>query len=59
GIINQKVSQIEIPKEATIGAVVQNNQVIIPPDEAVIHAGDHVIVVSQLNVLHDVEKLFK
>ncbi|AII58821.1 potassium transporter TrkA [Dehalococcoides mccartyi CG4] len=58
-IINQKVNQLDIPKEAVIGAVVQNSQVIIPPDEAVIHGGDHVIVVSQLNVLHDVEKLFK
>lgn len=59
GIVNKKISEAGLPKEAIAGAIVRNNLVIIPPDDSVVKAGDHIIIVSPLPVVPAVEKLFK
>jgi len=58
-IVNKKISQAGLPEEAVAGAVIHNDQVIIPPNDRVVRPEDHVIVISPLSVLHDVEKVFK
>ena len=59
GIVNKKISEAGLPKEAIAGAIVRNSSVIIPPDDSVVKAGDHIIIVSPLPVVPAVEKLFK
>ena len=58
-IVNKKISQAGLPEEAVAGAVIHNDRVIIPPNDRVVKPEDHVIVISPLSVLHDVEKVFK
>jgi len=58
-IAQRKISKAGLPKEAIVGAIIRNDQVIIPPDDSTIQAGDHVIIISPLSVIPDVEKLFK
>ena len=58
-IAQRKISKAGLPKEAVVGAIVHNERVIIPPDESIIQTGDHVIIISPLSVIPDVEKLFR
>ncbi len=58
-IANKKISQAGLPKEVVAGAIIHNDRVIIPPNDRVVKPEDHVIVISPLSVLHDVEKVFK
>ncbi len=58
-IAQRTISEAGLPKEAIAGAIVHNDTVIIPPNDSVIHSGDHVIVISPLSATPSVEKLFK
>ncbi|MFC1860451.1 Trk system potassium transporter TrkA [Chloroflexota bacterium] len=55
----RKVSKAGLPKEAIVGGIVRNGRVIIPPDDSTIQPGDHIIIISPLSVVPEVEKLFK
>ena len=58
-VAQRKLSKAGFPKEAVVGAIVHNNTILIPPIDSTILPGDHVIIISPLSVLPDVEKLFK
>ena len=58
-IANQKIAEAGLPEEAVAGAIIHNGKVVIPPNDRVVKPGDHVIIISPLAVIHDVEKLFK
>ena len=58
-VAQREISKAGLPKEAMVGGVVRNGTVIIPPNDITIQPGDHVIVISPLSVIPDVEKLFK
>ena len=57
-IAQRKISEAGLPKEAIAGAISHNRVVTIPPNESIVHPGDHVIIISPLPVTPDVEKLF-
>jgi len=58
-IVDKKISEASLPKEAVVGAIVHNDSIIIPPDDSMVKAGDHIIIVSPLPAVPAVEKLFK
>jgi len=58
-IANKKVADAGLPKEAVAGAIIRNNEVILPPGDEIIQPGDHVIMVSPLPTVPSVEKLFQ
>lgn len=58
-IANKKINEVDLPKEAVVGAIIRNELVIIPPGDSVVRPGEHVIVVSPLSAVRSVEKLFK
>ncbi|UCH42716.1 MAG: NAD-binding protein, partial [Dehalococcoidales bacterium] len=58
-IVDKKISEAGLPKEAIVGAIIHNDTVIIPPNDSVILLGDHVIVISPLSATPSVERLFK
>ncbi len=58
-VINRQINSVEFPKDSIIGAVVRNGEVFIPPDEIVLQSGDHIIVISPISSISNVEKLFK
>jgi len=58
-INGKKTGEIDLPEGVVIGALVHNGRPIIPPDDREITPGDHIIIISPLSVIHEVEKLFK
>ena len=59
-ITERRISEIELPAGASIGAVVRGDQVLMAHHDARIEAGDHVIVfVMEKKTLPRVEKLFQ
>jgi trk system potassium uptake protein TrkA len=58
-IANKKISEVDLPKEAVVGAITRNERITIPPGDTIVRPRDHVIVVSPLSTIHSVEKLFK
>jgi trk system potassium uptake protein TrkA len=58
--VGRRIDQLELPKGASIGAIVRGNQVLMPHHDVVIQNEDHVIVfVTNKRTLPQVEKLFQ
>ena len=58
--VGRKISEVALPKGATIGAIVRGEEIIISDQQAVIQSDDHVIVfVSSRSQIAKVEKLFQ
>ncbi len=57
-IINQLISELDLPKYVVAGAIIRDSTVIIPPDDSTVHIDDHVIFVSPLAQMPSVERLF-
>ena len=58
-VVQRKITEAGLPKEAIVGAITHNDRVIIPPDDSVVQPGNHVIIISPLSITPSVEKLFK
>lgn len=57
-VAGRKISEAGLPKEAVAGAIIRDNTVIIPPNDRVVHAGDHIIIIFPPNLTPAVERLF-
>ncbi|HEX5339207.1 MAG TPA: Trk system potassium transporter TrkA [Gallionella sp.] len=58
-VVGRRVDEIDLPKGATIGAVIRGEQVLMGHHDLVIEADDHVIVfVINKSMVRKVEKLF-
>jgi trk system potassium uptake protein TrkA len=59
-VVGRRIDEIDLPKGATIGALVRNQEVVIAHHDTVIEAEDHVIVfVVDKKMVKKVEKLFQ
>ena len=59
-VVGRRIDEIDLPKGATIGAIVRSNQVIMAHHDTVIEAEDHVIVfVINKKMINKIEKLFQ
>ena len=59
-VVGRRIDEIDLPKGATIGAIVRGDKVIMGHRGVVIEAEDHVIVfVVNKAMIHKVEKLFQ
>jgi trk system potassium uptake protein TrkA len=59
-IVGRRIEEIDLPKGATIGALVRGEEVVIAHHDTVIEAEDHVIVfVTEKKTVKKVEKLFQ
>ncbi len=58
-VVEKSLKEAGLPKEAVACAIIHNNEIILPPDDNIVHTGDHVIVISPVSVIPSVEKLFK
>lgn len=58
-VIGRTIADIKMPKDTVIGALVRNDQVIMPQQETVIEAEDHIILfLVDKKHITDVEELF-
>ncbi|MEN8613933.1 Trk system potassium transporter TrkA [Dehalogenimonas sp. THU2] len=53
------MAEISLPADAIIAAFIRNGRAVVPPDEGTVEPGDHVVLVSTLAAIPDVENLFK
>jgi len=59
-VVGRRIDEIDLPKGATIGAVVRDQEVMMGHRDLVIEAEDHVIVfVINKQMVKKVEKLFQ
>jgi trk system potassium uptake protein TrkA len=57
-VINKRIREAGLPKEAIVGAIVRGDSVFIPPPDVPVQSGDHVIIVAPLPETPAVERLF-
>lgn len=59
-VVGRRIEEIDLPKGATIGAIIRENEVIMGHHYSMIESEDHVIVfVINKQILRKVEKLFQ
>jgi trk system potassium uptake protein TrkA len=58
-VVNKTIAEAGFPKESTVAAIVRNETAFIPPDDNSIQPGDHVVIVTPVEAVHAIEKLFK
>jgi trk system potassium uptake protein TrkA len=59
-VVGRRIDEFELPKGATIGAIVRDGEVLIAHHDSMIEADDHVIVfVINKKIISKVEKLFQ
>lgn len=58
-LVGREISEVNLPKSATIGVIARGNEVLIAHHDTVIEAEDHLIVlITDKREIADVEKLF-
>ena len=55
---NKKVSSINFPRDAVIGAILRAGTVVLPTGDAIIHPGDDIVIFSQPESIPQIESLF-
>lgn len=59
-VVGKRLSAIEMPRGASIGALVRDHEVLMPRDNPIVQAGDHVIVlVTRHRLITKVERVFQ
>jgi trk system potassium uptake protein TrkA len=59
-VVGRRIGEIDLPKGATIGALVRDGKVLMGHHDKLIEAEDHVIVfVIDKRIVKKVEKLFQ
>jgi trk system potassium uptake protein TrkA len=59
-VVGRRIDEIDLPRGATIGAIVRSDEVIMGHHDLVLEAEDHVIVfVIDKGMVRKVEKLFQ
>ncbi len=59
-LVGRAISDVELPKSATIGVVVRGNDVLVAHHDLIIEAEDHLIVlITNKREIGEVEKLFQ
>jgi trk system potassium uptake protein TrkA len=59
-VVGKRVEQIDLPRGATIGAVVRGEEVLIAHHDTLIESEDHVIIfVVNKQIISRIEKLFQ
>lgn len=56
-IVNVPLAEIKFPKEAIVGAIVRDNQIIIPRGDSIIRPKDRLIIFALQQVIPKLEKL--
>ena len=58
-IVKRKLKNVTFPRSAMVGAVLRDDDVVIPSGDTQIRPGDRVVVFSLPRAVEEVEKLFK
>jgi trk system potassium uptake protein TrkA len=56
-LVNKPLNKLNFPKHAIIGAILRDNELIVPRGDSVISPGDHVIIFALSSAVPHVEKM--
>ncbi len=56
-LVNKPLKSLKFPKNAVIGAIVRDNELIVPKGDSIVQPGDHVIIFALANAIARVEKM--
>ena len=56
-LVNKPLKKLKMPKHAIIGAILRDNDLIVPRGDSVILPGDHVIIFALSSAIARVEKM--
>lgn len=56
-LVNKPLKKLHFPKHAILGAIVRDNELIVPKGDSIILPGDHVIIFALSSVIPRVEKM--
>ena len=57
-IANSSIAELNLPNEVVVGAILRDDEVILPSEDDIVRPGDHVIVLATQKHTQDVEKMF-
>jgi len=57
-IMNMTIEELNLPHEIIVAAIVRDEEVIMPDQEQIIKAGDHVIMLASRAQAQNIEKMF-
>lgn len=57
-LVDKPLSQVKMPKQILIGAIIRDSKLIIPRGDSRIQVGDHILVFTTSRVLEEVKRLF-
>ena len=59
-VVGRRVQEVQLPPGTTIGAIVRDDEVLMPRSDVIVQSGDHVILfVMDKRHIQDVERLFQ
>ncbi len=58
GVVNKKMQDLEFPSGVVIGAIMRNDEIVIPKSNTEILAKDHVVILASREKARLVEKMF-
>lgn len=58
GMVNKPLKEISLPDGVIVGALVRNEEVIVPVGSTVIMPGDHIVILAAAGEAQKVEKMF-
>jgi trk system potassium uptake protein len=58
-IVNKKVGELPLPEGAIVGAIMHNDEVVMPKPDTRIHEADRVVIFTEESVVRRVERLFE
>jgi len=56
-LVNKPIRDLKIPKDAVIGAILRDNELIVPNGSSIIFPGDHVIIFALSSAIARIEKM--
>ena len=58
-VVGKLIKEIALPKGARIGCIVRNNKVIMGSGDVVVEHDDHVLVITDIKFIYEIDKLFQ
>ncbi len=57
-VVGKSLGELSLPKGIVIGTISRGDEVILPDENTVVKTGDRIIILSQANMVKQVEKIF-
>ena len=57
GLIGRTLSDLDLPKDTMLGAIIRNTDLVLPEEDTLIEEGDHLIILSTIEQIKKVDRI--